>query len=96
MSATLVKPIDFKWKVGGKDVNEIEVRPSGMEDVCEAEAEASVIHHNKFAIQMACRQIIRAGEFTGPFVPSHFAKMRPHNFQKIAAALQEADQLGED
>lgn len=96
MPETLIKPLEFKWKVGGKEVAEIEVRPSSMDDVCAVESEASVMHPNSFTIQMACRQIVRAGDFTGPLVPSHFAKIRPHNFQKIAAALQEADRLGED
>lgn len=96
MSETLIKPITFKWKVAGKEVTEIEVRPSTMKDVCESESETSVTRPNSFSIQMACLQIVRAGEFTGPFVPSHFAGMRPQNFQKIAAALQEADKLGED
>ncbi|MDO8776611.1 MAG: phage tail assembly protein [Burkholderiaceae bacterium] len=93
---TLIKPLKKPWKVGGKETTEIEVRPSTMEDVCAAEQQAHQLQPNSFNIQMACLQIVRAGEFTGPFVPGHFKGMRPHHFGVIATALAEADKLGED
>jgi phage FluMu protein gp41 len=93
---TLIKPLKKPWKVGGKVANEIEVRPSTMQDVCEAEQHASAYQPNSFNVQLACLQLVRAGEFTGPFVASHFSSMRPAQFGEIAAALQEADKLGED
>lgn len=96
MSDTLIKPLTKPWKVAGKEVKEIEVRPSTMEDVCAAEQQASQYQPNSFNIQMACLQIVRAGDFTGPFVPGHFKGMRPHRFGEIATALAEADRLGED
>lgn len=95
MSLTVVKKLPFEWKVGGKNVRDIEVRPSTMEDVCDAESEKSPMHPNAFNIQMACRQMVRAGEFTGPFVAAHFKGLRPHQFGAIASAMQEADALGE-
>jgi phage FluMu protein gp41 len=95
MSLTITKSLPFNWKVGGKEVREIEVRPSTMEDVCDAEREQSPMQPNAFNLQMACRQIVRAGEFTGPFVVSHFKALRPHQFGVIAQAMSEADALGE-
>lgn len=96
MPTTLIKPLKKTWKVGGKEAAEIEVRPSTMEDVCLAEQSASTFQPNSFNVQMACLQIVRAGEFTGPFVASHFKAMRPAQFGEIASALAEADRLGED
>ena len=95
MSLTVVKKLPFDWKVGGKNVREIEVRASTMEDVCDAEREQSPMQPNAFNIQMACRQLVRAGEFTGPFVASHFKPLRPSQFGAITEAMVEADQLGE-
>ncbi len=96
MSGTLIKPLSKPWTVGGKTASDIEVRPSTMKDVCAAEQLASAFQPNSFNVQMACLQLVRAGEFTGPFVASHFTAMRPAQFGEIAAALQEADRLGED
>lgn len=92
---TVTKTLGFKWKVGGKEVTEIEVRPSTMEDVCDAEREQSPMQPNAFNLQMACRQVVRAGDFTGPFVVGHFKALRPYQFGVIATAMQEADVLGE-
>lgn len=96
MSENLIKTLKKPWKVGGKDASEIEVRPSTMKDVCEAEQHATAFQPNSFNIQMACLQIVRAGEFSGPFVASHFTGLSPNRFGEIAAALAEADRLGED
>ena len=93
---TLIKPLKKPWNVGGKVANDIEVRPSTMKDVCEAEQHATAFQQHSFNVQMACLQVVRAGEFTGPFVASHFTAMRPAQFGEIAAAMQEADKLGED
>lgn len=95
MPLTVVKKLTFTLKAGGKEVSEIEVRPSTMQDVLDAEREASPMHPNAFNLQMACRQIVRAGDFTGPFAPGTFAQLRPKQFNAIADAMREADELGE-
>jgi hypothetical protein len=96
MSETVIKKLKKPWKVGGQMVTEIEVRPATMKDVCDAEQAASAFQPNSFNIQMACLQVVRAGDtFTGPFVAGHFTAMRPAQFAEISAALQEADRLGE-
>lgn len=95
MSHTVIKKLPFVWKVGGKEAREIEVRPATMEDIWDAEREQSPMQPNAFNGQMACRQIVRAGEFTGPFVLSHFKSLRSNQFGVIAEAMREADNLGE-
>lgn len=96
MSETVIKQLKKPWKVGGQEATEIEVRPATMKDVCEAEQAASAFQPNSFNVQMACLQVVRAGTFAGPFVAGHFTGMRPAQFGVVAAALQEADRLGED
>lgn len=95
MSLTVIKSLPFAWKVAGQEVKEIEVRASSMNDVLEAEKEASPMQPNAFNVQMACLQVVRAGAFTGPFVPAHFKALKPRQFGFIADAMREADGLGE-
>lgn len=96
MSNTVIKTLPFPWKVGGKDVNEIEVRPPLVEDLIEAEKEAHPgASPTAFGVALACRQLVRAGDFTGPFVTGHFKGMKPKNWYVIREACDEADRLGE-
>lgn len=96
MPLTINKTLPFNLKIAGKAVRDIEVRPSTMQDVLDVEREASPMQPSAFNVQMACRQIVRAGDFTGPFVASHFSGLRPKQFGVIADALREADELGEE
>lgn len=93
---TVIKKLPAPWKVGGQEVKEIEVRPATMEDVCAAEEEVSPSRPNAFNVQMACLQIVRAGSYTGPFVPAQFKAMRANQFGAIIGAMREADTLGEE
>lgn len=95
MADTIIKTLSNPWKVGGQEATEIEVRPPTMADVCDAEKEASPLQPNSFNIQMACRVIVRAGTFTGPFAAGHFRAMRPAQFDAITQAMREAEALGE-
>lgn len=96
MSLTVTKKLPFPWKIAGQVATDIEVRPALMEDVCNAEVDASPMRPNSFNVQMACLQVVRAGTFTGPFAPGHFKGMRAAQFSAVVSAMQEADQLGED
>ncbi len=96
MPDTLIKTLKTPWSVGGKKATEIEVRPATMQDVCDAEGSASAYQPNNFSVQLACLQVVRAGDFAGPFVPGHFKAMRPAQFGEITAALEEVNKLGED
>jgi len=95
-SATVVKPLSKPWKVGGQEAADIELRAPTMDDVLSAEQDASPMHPNSFNVAMACRTMVRAGTFTGPFAPSHFKAMSPARFAKVVEAMREAEALGED
>lgn len=95
MPDTVIKKLKKPWKVGGQEAVDIEVRGATMQDVCDAELRASPMHPNSFNIEIACLQIVRAGTFTGPFVPSHFKALPAVRFAEIRDAMQEADSLGE-
>lgn len=97
MSAqTVIKPLKKPWKVGGQEATDIEVRSATMADICDAEKEASPLQPNAFNIALATLTVVRAGNFTGPFVTAHFKGMRPPQFNEVVDAMREAEALGED
>lgn len=97
MSLTVIKPLPSPWSLAGQKANDIEVRPPLLEDLMDAEKEA---HPNlapiAYRVALACRQIVRAGNYTGPFTAAHFKKMKPSAWTAVIEALDEAEQLGED
>lgn len=94
---TVIKPLPAPWSVGGKQATDVEVRPALLDDLIEAEKEAHPgANPTAFNVALACRQIVRAGEYTGPFTIGLFKKMKPRTWYAIRQAMEEADALGED
>jgi phage FluMu protein gp41 len=95
-AATVIKQLPFPWKVAGKEVNEVELRAPLLEDLIEAEKEAHPgANPTAFNVALACRQMVRAGTYTGPFTIGQFKAMKPASWYVIRDALSEADALGE-
>ena len=98
MSATntIIVPLPKPWKIAGKEVTEVELRPPLLDDILEAEEDAHpATRPNAFNVAMACRTIVRAGSFTGPFVLSHFKGMAPSTWYAIRKGVDDAEALGE-
>lgn len=94
---TVIKTLPRAWSVGGKTVREIEVREPLVGDMTEAEKEGNPsFNPTAFQVALACQTMVRAGDYTGPFTPGHFAKMPVANWQVVRSALIEAEDLGED
>jgi phage FluMu protein gp41 len=96
MSLTVIKQLKKPWKVGGKEALEIELREPTVQDLMEAEKEANpAVGPNAFNVALACRTVVRAGDFAGPFVTSHFNTMSARNWYVVRDGMQEAEALGE-
>lgn len=96
MSGTIIKMLPKPWRVGGKEALEIEMREPNVEDLVDAEKESNpALGPNAFNVALACRTLLRAGEFTGPFVASHFKSMGARSWYAVREAMQEAEALGE-
>lgn len=96
MSATVIKTLPKPWKVGGKDALELEFREPTVEDLMDSEKDSNpALGPNAFNVALACRTLLRAGEFTGPFVASHFKTMGARSWYAVREAMQEAEALGE-
>ena len=95
-SGTIIKKLPKPWKVGGQGATDIEVREPTVQDLVEAEKEANpAVGPNAFNVAMACRTVVRAGTYTGPFAPGQFNAMGSRSWYVVRDAIQEAEALGE-
>lgn len=93
---TVIKTLPKPWTIAGQAHTDVELREPTLEDILEAEKEANpAISPNGFNVQIACRTLVRAGSFTGPFAPGHFKGLGAKQWQAIREAMQEAEALGE-
>ncbi|SAI74566.1 Uncharacterised protein [Bordetella ansorpii] len=93
---TVIKKLPKPWKLGGKDVTEIEVREPLLGDSLEAEKEASPsLQPTAFQVALACQVLVRAGDDTGPFAPAQFKSLNGKQWAVIREAMNEAEKLGE-
>ncbi len=96
MADTVIKQLKKPWKVGGQDATDIELREPNVQDLVEAEKEANpAIGPHAFNVALACRTVVRAGAFTGPFVASQFNAMSARSWYVVREGMQEAEALGE-
>ncbi|MFM9902135.1 MAG: phage tail assembly protein [Polaromonas sp.] len=96
MSDTIIKPLPKPWKVGGQEATDIEIREPTVKDLVDAEKDANpALGPNAFNVALACRTVVRAGTFTGPFVASHFNGVGARSWYVMREAMQEAEALGE-
>lgn len=96
MPGTVIKQLKKAWKVGGVDATEIEVREPTVQDLVEAEKEANpALGPNAFNVALACRTVVRAGTFSGPFAPAQFNAMGARSWYVVREAMQDAEALGE-
>lgn len=95
-SGTVIKKLPKPWKVAGQEAADIEVREPTVRDLVEAEKEANpAMGPNAFNVALACRTVVRAGTYTGPFAPAQFNSMGARSWYVVREAMQEAEVLGE-
>ena len=96
MSGTVIKQLKKPWRVGGQEASDIEVREPTVQDLVDAEKDANpALGPNAFNVALACRTVVRAGSFTGPFVAAHFNVLGARSWYLVREAMQEAEELGE-
>lgn len=79
---------------------EFELREATVEDMLDAEQEASVATPLNFNAQMMVRQIVKIStkdgkSFTGPFTIGMIKKLSPADFRTLRTKQGELDKLGE-
>lgn len=88
---TLVAGLD----IAGTVHKEFELRAVTVEDMLDAEGEASVMQPLNYAAQLLVRQLVRVGEFRGPFTLAQIKRLKPVDWRLLRAAQTELDALGE-
>lgn len=93
---TVIKTLPKPWTIAGQAHTEVEFREPSLNDILEAEKEANpALSPNGFNVQIACRTLVRAGSYTGPFAPGHFKGLGVKQWAVMREAIQEAEALGE-
>ena len=81
--------------IGGQSAKNFELREYTVEDMLDAESEASVMQPLNFNAQLMVRQLVRLGDFTGPFTLGMVKRLKPIDWRVLRAAQTELESLGE-
>jgi len=83
-------------QVGGQQRKDFELRQMTTEDMLDAELEIPAGAPLNFKAELASRQLVRVGDYTGKVTVKMVRKLHPTDFSILIAALQEVAKLGED
>ena len=82
-------------KIGDKIYKDFEMRPVlTMQEMFNAEQQASVDSVLSFNGAMMAMQLVRVGDFDGPFVFSMIGDLSPVDYKKLRDTQLELDKLG--
>ena len=76
-------------EIGGKQSKAFELREYTVEDLLDAETEASVTQPLTFNAQLMIRQLVRVGDFKGPFTLNMIKRLKPADWRVLRAAQTE-------
>lgn len=96
VDGTIVGPLKVGIKIDGVIHKDFAMRGALVEDMIEAEKEASLDTPIGFNAQMMTRQLVRIGSYTDPITVGMLGRMKPADWRILRAAQNEADALGED
>lgn len=88
-------PLKIGMTISGIVHKGFQLREATVEDLLEAELEADVSKPLNFNAQLLIRQLVRVGDFEGPFTLGLIKRLKPIDWRILRAAQSEADALGE-
>lgn len=88
-------PLKAGFPIEGKVHTTFAMRDATVDDMLEAEMEADVTRPLAFNAAMLVRQLVRVGDFEGPFTVGLVRRLKPVDWRILRAAQQELDMLGE-
>jgi hypothetical protein len=92
----IVGPLKVGIKIDGVVHKDFTMRGALLEDMLDAEKEASVDTPLNFNACLMTRQLVRVGSYTDPVTVGMLGRMKPVDWRILRAAQNEADALGED
>jgi len=84
------------FKIGNAEHFDFEMREYDVGDLMDAEGETHISAVIAFNAQLMVRQLIRIGDFKGPFTSGQLRKLAPVDWRILRAAQTELEKLGED
>lgn len=81
--------------INGVTHKDFEMREASVGDMFDAESETDVSRPLAFNGQMMIRQLVRVGDFKGPFTIGMIRGLHPADYRTLRAKQMELDALGE-
>lgn len=82
-------------KIGEKTHKDFEMREYKTADLLDAETEAPVMNVLNFQAQLMVLQLVRVGDFKGPFTIGQIRALEPADWRRLRAAQTGLEKLGE-
>jgi phage FluMu protein gp41 len=82
-------------KIGERMYTSFEMQEAIMGDLIDAEKEASIDNPLGYSAALIARQLVRTGDYEGPFKPGMLRTLRAADFNLLRKAQMELDELGE-
>lgn len=89
---------EFKkgMKIGGSTYKDFELRQMTTADMLDAELVAPGNKPMNFNAALASLQLVRVGDYTGPFTLGMVRSLHPKDYDLLVDGLNEVAKLGED
>lgn len=80
--------------IAGVAHKQFEIRESNVADLFAADELASAAHLNRYDAAVLCQQLVRIGDYTGPFTLEILGKLKQVDFEILRAAMVEVELAG--
>lgn len=94
--ATYIGQFKKGMKVGKEVHKEFELREMTTADMLDAELEVTAAKPMNFSAALASLQLVRVGDYDGPFTLKMVRALAPEDFNELRAGLDKVATLGEE
>lgn len=94
--ATFIGEFKKGMKIGSSTYMDFELREMTTADLLDAELLAPSSKPMNFNAAMASLQLVRVGDYTGPFTLGMVRALHPKDYDALTAGLNEVAKLGEE
>lgn len=88
-------PLRHGFTIGGVLHKDFQMRSVVVDDLLDAELETDVTKPLNFSAALLARQLVKVGNFEGPFTVGMIRRLKPIDWRLLRAAQSEVDELGE-
>ncbi|MDP1681089.1 MAG: phage tail assembly protein [Burkholderiales bacterium] len=92
---TIVRQFKHGLTIAGVSHKEFEIHEASLADMLDAEKISPASSPMNFNAELAVRQLVRVGDFTGPFTLNLLKRLRPADWWTLRDAQEELGAMGE-